>query len=46
MQNTLNYGIIFNRYIDRGLLEFFGPTGLIRLFHYIAFHIELLATGF
>lgn len=34
------------RYIDKGILELFGPQGLSRKFNYIGFNIELLSTGF
>ena len=34
------------RYIDKGILELFGPLSLSRLFNFIGFNIELLATGF
>lgn len=33
------------RYIDKGLLEFFGPIGIYRLIHWLGFKIELLSTG-
>jgi NADH-ubiquinone oxidoreductase chain 5 len=53
--NTLNYQLIkfffslsiySHRYLDKGFLEFFGPTGIFRLIHWLAFHLELLSTGF
>ena len=34
------------RYWDRGLIEIMGPLGLERLFHFLTFNLELLATGF
>jgi hypothetical protein len=34
------------RYWDRGLVELLGPMGLVQLFHYYSFQLELLATGF
>lgn len=43
-------GLIFSnyiyRYIDKGFLEFFGPYGGFKLFHFKGFYIELLSTGF
>ena len=33
------------RYIDKGILELFGPQGLSRKFNYIGFNIELLSTA-
>lgn len=53
--NELNGHLIFTgqtmalmvgRYWDRGLIEIMGPLGLQRLFHYLTFKLELLATGF
>lgn len=44
--NILTLSAIINRYLDRGLLELLGPLGLVRLFHYYAFKLELLATAF
>ena len=46
MHNTLNFGNVVFRYWDRGLVEFLGPMGLVQLFHYFSFQLELLATGF
>lgn len=37
--------IIF-RYFDRGLVELLGPYGIIKMFHYLAFKVELGSTGF
>ena len=41
-----NYSNVLLRYIDRGLLEIVTPYGLNVLFHYIAFRLELLSTGY
>jgi hypothetical protein len=38
--------IMVGRYWDRGLIEIMGPLGLQRLFHFLTFNLELLATGF
>ena len=46
MHNTLNFGNQVFRYWDRGLVELLGPMGLVQLFHYYSFKLELLATGF
>lgn len=46
MHNTLNFSNIVFRYWDRGLVELLGPMGLVQLFHYLSFQLELLATGF
>lgn len=43
---SLSSSLFILRYIDKGSLEFFGPLGLGRLFHYLGFLIELLSTGF
>jgi NADH-ubiquinone oxidoreductase chain 5 len=52
--NTYNHWIIYrvyqfaatvSRYWDRGFLEVVGPTGLVKLFHYYSFKLELLSTG-
>jgi NADH-ubiquinone oxidoreductase chain 5 len=37
---------ILYRYIDKGLLELFGPIGGKNLLHFFGFSIELLSTGF
>jgi hypothetical protein len=43
---TQTFAIIIARYFDRGFLELIlGPFGLLRLFHYFSFTLELLATG-
>ena len=34
------------RYLDKGVLEFFGPLGFLKLLHYWGFLIELISTGF
>lgn len=34
------------RYLDKGFLEFFGPLGLLKFFHYFGLHLELFSTGF
>ncbi len=46
MRFIFSLSIYIYRYIDKGLLEFLGPTGLFRLIHWFGFYIELLATGF
>lgn len=46
INNGLNISIWVHRYLDRGLIEIFGPYGLLKLFHYLAFKQELLATAF
>lgn len=46
IHNTFNFSISVFRYWDRGLVELLGPFGLVKLFHYLAFRLELLATGF
>jgi len=46
MHNTLNFSNVVFRYWDRGLVELIGPMGLVQLFHYLSFQLELLATGF
>lgn len=46
MHNTLNFSNVVFRYWDRGQVEFLGPMGLVQLFHYYSFQLELLATGF
>jgi NADH-ubiquinone oxidoreductase chain 5 len=43
---TQTFAIIIARYFDRGFLELIlGPFGLLRLFHFFSFTLELLATG-
>jgi hypothetical protein len=40
------FAIIIARYFDRGFIELaIGPFGLLRLFHYYSFILELIATG-
>jgi hypothetical protein len=46
MHNVLNFANVVFRYWDRGLVELLGPMGLVQLFHYYSFQLELLATGF
>ena len=46
MHNTFNFSNVVFRYWDRGLVELLGPMGLVQLFHYLSFQLELLATGF
>lgn len=41
----LSLAIMVGRYWDRGLIEVMGPLGLQRLFHFLTFNLELLATG-
>ena len=38
--------LMVSRYFDRGLIEMIGPLGLQRLFHFLTFNVELLASGF
>jgi len=38
--------LLASRYFDRGLLELAGPLGLVRLFHFLSFKLELAATGY
>jgi NADH-ubiquinone oxidoreductase chain 5 len=45
IQNYFNLSIIFYRYLDKGILEIFGPLGIFRILHYIGFKIEILSTG-
>jgi hypothetical protein len=46
IHNTLTFALSLSRYWDRGILELIGPTGLLNLFHYYSFKLELLSTGF
>ena len=46
MFSVLRYAVILHRYFDKGLVELIGPMGLVRFFHYQAFQLEELATGF
>ena len=41
----LGFGLFLVRYWDRGVLEAIGPTGLLNLFHYSSFKLEMV-TGF
>ena len=44
--NCQSLALMVGRYWDRGLIEIMGPLGLERLFHFLTFNLELLATGF
>ena len=46
IHSQLRYSLLFYRYLDKGLFEYFGPLGTSRLFHYIGFKLELLATNY
>ena len=46
MHKYLVLSNILYRYIDKGLLELFGPIGGRNLLHFLGFSIELLSTGF
>lgn len=46
MSLSLSLGNLLFRYLDRGLLELFGPYGLSSYFSYFGFKLELLASGF
>ena len=46
ISNCQSLAIMIGRYWDRGLIEIMGPLGLERLFHFLTFNLELLATGF
>ena len=46
INNYMRLSLFFYRYLDKGLFEFFGPLGTSRLFHYIGFKLELLATNY
>lgn len=37
INSGLNASLWVHRYLDRGLLEIFGPYGLFKFFHYLAF---------
>lgn len=43
--NFLQLGQIILRYWDRGLVEIFGPQGLVKQIHHLSFLIELQASG-
>ncbi len=43
--NFLKLGQIILRYWDRGLVEIFGPQGLVKIIHHLSFLIEQLASG-
>ena len=43
--NDIIPGLFLVRYWDRGVLEAIGPTGLLNLFHYSSFKLEMV-TGF
>ena len=42
----LAFGLYLVRYWDRGALEAIGPTGLLNLFHYYSFKLEIGFNGF
>jgi hypothetical protein len=42
----LAFGLYLVRYWDRGALEALGPTGLLNLFHYYSFKLEIGFNGF
>ena len=46
MHKYLVLSNILYRYIDKGLLELFGPIGGRNLLHFLGFYIALLSTGF
>lgn len=46
IRNSQTFSLMVSRYWDRGLIELLGPFGLLRLFHYATFKLELLSTGF
>lgn len=46
MHRTLILSNYLYRYLDKGILELFGPLGCQRFLHYLGFTIELLSTGF
>ena len=46
IENCQTFSLMVSRYWDRGLIEFLGPLGLLRLFHYATFKLELATTGF
>ena len=42
IHHIFQLAIAIYRYWDRGLLELLGPMGLVKLFHYYSFKLELL----
>lgn len=43
IHRILGFALFFSRYWDRGVLEAIsGPTGLLNLFHYYSFKLELV----
>lgn len=46
MHRFFVFSVFLYRYLDKGLIEFFGPLGLYRIIHFQSFILELLATGF
>lgn len=46
MRHIFTLSVFIYRYLDKGLLEFFGPVGIFRVIHWLGFYIELLSTGF
>lgn len=46
MHRTLILSNYLYRYLDKGILELFGPLGCQKFLHYLGFTIELLSTGF
>jgi hypothetical protein len=46
MHKYLSVSLLLYRYIDKGILELFGPIGGKNLLHFLGFSIELLSTGF
>lgn len=45
INTSLKISNIILRYWDRGIIEFFGPWGIIKFIHPIAFIIEFIANG-
>jgi hypothetical protein len=43
---VFHFANVVFRYWDRGIVELLGPLGLVKLFHYSSFKLELIATGF
>ena len=46
MHNTFLFSNYLYRYLDKGILELFGPLGFHKFFYYLGLIIELLSTGF
>jgi hypothetical protein len=46
MHQFLVLSIYLYRYWDKGLIEFIGPTGLVRLTNRLGFDIDSISTGF